>query len=104
MAPSLSASLVVPSLMTLKSSLVFSFLYFSDQSVKCWTNFWFVTMKISPRSGIGREMIDDVFEHRLARDGQQRLGLVEREGIEAGGVPGGEDEHLHTRWRLTRSR
>ncbi|MEJ0000366.1 MAG: hypothetical protein WDO13_15120 [Verrucomicrobiota bacterium] len=25
-------------------------LYFSDQSVKCWTNFWLVTMNISARS------------------------------------------------------
>ena len=43
----------------------------------------------------GREIVEDVFDHRLAGDGQQRLGLRERERIEARGVTGGENDDFH---------
>jgi hypothetical protein len=46
------------------------------------------------------EVVDDVFEHRLARHGQERLGLIEGERITPGGVACGEDEDLHKRFIL----
>jgi hypothetical protein len=42
--------------------------------------------------GDGREVVEDVLDHGLAGDGQERLGLRERERIKAGGVTGGEDD------------
>ena len=44
----------------------------------------------------GREIIQDVLDHRLARDGQQRLGLREGERIQARGVTGGENDDFHS--------
>jgi hypothetical protein len=41
-------------------------------------------------------MVDDVLQHRLARDGQQRLRLVQRQRIKPGGVAGGEDAESKT--------
>jgi len=38
----------------------------------------------------GREVVEDVFDHRLAGDGEQRLGLSESERIKTSGVTGGE--------------
>jgi hypothetical protein len=43
----------------------------------------------------GREIIEDVLDHRLARDGQKWFGLREGEGIEARGVSGGKDDDFH---------
>ena len=45
--------------------------------------------------GDGREVVEDVLDHRLARDGQERFGLREGERIEARGVAGGEDDDFH---------
>jgi hypothetical protein len=36
-----------------------------------------------------------VLDHRLARDGQERLGLRKSERIQARGVSGGKDDDFH---------
>ena len=43
----------------------------------------------------GREVVEDVLDHRLAGDGQQRLRLVQGERIQPGGIAGGEDDDFH---------
>ena len=43
----------------------------------------------------GREVVEDVLDHRLAGDGQQRLGLGEGQRIKAGGITGGENDDFH---------
>ncbi len=43
-----------------------------------------------------REVVEHPFDHRLARDIEQRLGFVEGERVEARGVTGGEDEDVHS--------
>ena len=45
--------------------------------------------------GDGREIVKDMLDHRLARDGQQRFGLCERERIKTRGVSGGKDDDFH---------
>ena len=42
-----------------------------------------------------RQIIEHVFDHRLACNQQQRLGLRKGEGVQTGGVTGSEDNHLH---------
>jgi hypothetical protein len=43
----------------------------------------------------GREVVEHVLDHRLARDGQERLGLGEGERIQTRGVSGGKDDDFH---------
>ena len=43
----------------------------------------------------GREVVEDVFDHRPAGDGQQRLGLRERERIQTRGITGGQNDDFH---------
>ena len=40
----------------------------------------------------GRDVVQHVFHHRLAGDGQQRLGLIECQWIKARGVTCGQDD------------
>ena len=43
----------------------------------------------------GREVVEDVFNHRLAGDGQQRLRLVQGKRVQPRGVAGGQDDNFH---------
>ncbi len=43
----------------------------------------------------GREIVEDVLDHRFARDRQQWFGLREGERIEARGVSGSKDDNFH---------
>ncbi len=45
--------------------------------------------------GDAREFVQHVVNHGFAGDGEQRLGLVEGQGIKPGGVTGGEDDNFH---------
>ena len=47
--------------------------------------------------GDGHEIIEDMLDHRLARDRQERFGLREGERIKSRGVAGGEDDNFHSR-------
>jgi hypothetical protein len=51
----------------------------------------------------GREIVEHVLDHRLARDGQERLGLREGERIQARGVSGGKDDDFHNLIQFKRS-
>ena len=101
MAPSLSASLVVPSLMILKLNAVFSLLIFLGPVGEVGDEFLVGDDEHLAEVLHRGEVIDDVLEHRLARDRQKRLGLVERERVKSGGVAGGENENLHRTLFLT---
>ena len=46
-------------------------------------------------AGNAGEIVEHVVDHRLARDGQQRLRLREGQRIEPSGVTGGEDDQFH---------
>src|SRR5581483_7315923 len=43
----------------------------------------------------GGEIVEDVVDHRLARNGQQRFRLGKCKRIKPGGVSGGEDDYFH---------
>src|ERR1700719_3641174 len=45
--------------------------------------------------GNRREIIQDPFDHRLSRNFQERLRLVQRERIESCRIAGGENENIH---------
>src|SRR5664280_2421033 len=51
----------------------------------------------------GREVVEHVLNHRLARDGQERFGLREGEWIQARGVSGGKDDDFHNLIQFKRS-
>ena len=48
-------------------------------------------------AGDGGEVVEDVIHHGFAGDGEEGFGLGEGEGMEPGGVAGGEDDDFH-RW------
>jgi len=47
------------------------------------------------KSADGREIIEHMLNHRLARDRQQRLRLRQRKRIKSGGVSGGQNYDFH---------
>src|ERR1022692_3682485 len=44
----------------------------------------------------GREVVEDVFDHWLAGDGEQRFGLRESKRIKTGGVAGRKNNDFHS--------
>ena len=103
MAPSLSASLMEPSSMILKSSFFFFAAIFFGPIREVGDEFMVGDDEDLVHAFDGGEVVDDVFEHGFAADVQKRFGLGQGERIESGGVTRREDEGLHRKVDLTAS-
>ena len=95
MAPSLLVSSVEPSLTTVKFKFGFGGAVMVRPFLEMAGELGVGDDVNAVNAADGREVVEHVLDHRLARDGQERFGLGEGERIQARGVSGGEDDDFH---------